>query len=64
MDISLILKVGGVGFLVSVIYQILSKSGREEQALFVSISGMILVLLMLIGQLGELIASVRQVFGI
>ncbi len=64
MDISLILKVGGVGFLVSVIYQILSKSGRDEQALFVSVSGMILVLLLLIGELGELINTVRGVFGI
>ena len=64
MDIALILKVGGVGFLVSVLYQVLSKSGGEEQALLVSVSGMILVLLMLIGRMGELISSVRAVFGI
>lgn len=64
MDVSLILKVGGVGFLVSVIYQILSKSGRDEQALFVSVSGMILVLLMLIGELGTLIGTIRDVFGL
>ena len=64
MDVTLILKVGGVGFLVSVIYQVLSKSGREEQALLVSVSGMILVLLLLIGQLGELIDAVRGVFGL
>ena len=64
MDITLILKVGGVGFLVSVLYQVLSKSGREEQALLVSVTGIILVLLMLAGQLGELISAVRTVFGI
>ena len=64
MDISLILKVGGVGFLVSVICQVLSKSGREEQALFVSVSGMIVVLLLLIGQLSDLIGTVREVFGL
>ncbi len=64
MDVTLILKVGGVGFLVSVIYQVLSKSGREEQALLVSVSGMIVVLLMLVGQLSELIGTVRQVFGL
>ena len=64
MDVTLILKVGGVGFLVSVIYQVLSKSGREEQALLVSVSGIILVLLLLIGQLGELITAVRGVFGL
>ena len=64
MDISLILKVGGVGFLVSVICQVLSKSGWEEQSLFVSVSGMIVVLLLLIGQLSELIGTVREVFGL
>ncbi|MBR5870210.1 MAG: stage III sporulation protein AC [Clostridia bacterium] len=64
MEVSLILKVGGIGFLVSVIYQILSKSGREEQALLVSVSGMILVLLLLIGQMGDLIGAVREVFGL
>ncbi len=64
MDISLILKVGGVGFLVSVICQVLSKSGREEQALFVSVSGMIVVLLLLVGQLSDLIGAVREVFGL
>ena len=64
MDVSLVLKVGGIGFLVSVIYQVLSKSGREEQALLVSVSGMLLVLLLLAGQLGELIGAVRGVFGL
>ena len=64
MDISLILKVGGVGFLVSVICQVLSKSGREEQSLFVSVSSMIVVLLLLIGQLSDLIGAVREVFGL
>lgn len=64
VEVSLILKVGGIGFLVSVIYQILSKSGREEQALLVSVSGMILVLLLLIGQMGDLIGAVREVFGL
>lgn len=64
MDVSLILKIGGIGFLVSVICQVLTKSGREEQALLVSVSGMLLVLLLLVGQLGELIEVVRGVFGL
>ncbi|MBQ3065329.1 MAG: stage III sporulation protein AC [Clostridia bacterium] len=64
MDISLILRVGGAGFLVSIICQILSRTGRDEQALLVSISGIVLILLMLVGQLGELIGAVRSVFGL
>ena len=51
MDVSLILKVAGVGILVAVAAQILSKSGRDEQAMLVGIAGIIVVLLMLVGQL-------------
>ena len=48
MDISLILKVAGVGFMVTTATQILSKTGRDEQSTWVVISGIIVVLLMLI----------------
>ena len=64
MDISTLLKVVGIGLLVSVAYQILSRSGREEQAMLVSIGGIIVVLLMLIGGLSELMENLRELFGI
>ena len=64
MDISLILKVVGVGFLVSFATQILSKSGRDEQVMLVTISGIVTVLLLLIGEIGSLFAMVRTVFGL
>lgn len=64
MDISLILKVAGVGILVAVVSQILGKYGRDEQALFVGLSGIIVVLLMLLEELGALFDTVRSVFGI
>ena len=63
MDISLVLKVAGVGMLVTVVAQILGKAGRDEQAMMVSIAGMIIVLLMLVQELGALIAQIRGVFG-
>ena len=64
MDVSLILKVAGVGILVAAASQILSKSGRDDQAMFVGISGIIVVLLMLVGEVGELFDAVRDTFGI
>ena len=64
MDISLILRAAGIGLIVSVVCQILSKSGRDEQAMLVSIAGIIIVLLMLVRELGDLISSIRTVFGI
>ena len=54
MDITLILKVAGIRILVSVVSQILSKYGRDDQAMFVGIAGIIVVLLMLVGELGAL----------
>lgn len=63
MDISLILKVAGVGILVTVACQILSRAGREEQATLVSITGIVIVLMMLVTEIGELFRVVREVFG-
>lgn len=64
MDISLILKAAGVGLMVSVICQILSKSGREEQAMLVSVAGVILVVLMLVKELGTLLDTIQTLFGL
>ena len=64
MDVSLVLRVAGVGILVTVTCQILSKAGRDEQALLVTLTGMVLVLLMLVGQIGELVDAVRAVFSL
>jgi len=64
VDISTLLKVVGVGFLVSVAYQVLSRSGRDEQAMLVSIGGIILVLIMLMSGLSELVGTLRSLFGI
>ena len=63
MDISLILKVVGVGMIVTVSCQILSRAGRDEQAMLVSLSGIVLVLLLLMGEIGKLYETIRSVFG-
>ncbi|MBR2446851.1 MAG: stage III sporulation protein AC [Clostridia bacterium] len=63
MEVGLILKVAGVGLLVSVATQILSKSGRDEQATLVTVAGIVVVLLMLIEQIGALFSLVYTTFG-
>ena len=63
MDIGIILKVAGVGILVSAAAQILSKSGRDEQAMLVTISGIIVVLIMLVGEIEKLFELVCSGFG-
>ena len=62
MDISLLLKTVGVGILVAVANQILQKTGRDEQAMLVTVVGVIVVLVMLVGRIGDLFETVRSVF--
>ena len=63
MDVSLILRVAGVGLMVAAAVQILQKIGRDEQATLVTVSGIVVVFLMLVGEIGELFAAVREIFG-
>ena len=63
MDVNILLKIGGVGILVAVINQVLSKAGRDDQTMYVSLAGVIIVLLMLIGEIDKLFSTVRSVFG-
>ena len=63
MDVSLILRVAGIGILVAIAAQILQKSGRDEQATFVIVSGVIVVFLMLVQEIGTLFDTVRGIFG-
>ena len=60
----MILKIAGVGMVVSVLCQILGKSGRDEQATFVSIGGIIVALLLLVDEIAELIGALSRVFGL
>ena len=64
MNIALVLKIAGVGLLVGIAYQILQKNGREEQATFVSIAGVIIVMLLLVKEINSLFQTVRSVFGL
>lgn len=64
MDISLLMKVAGVGILIAISATILNKTGRDEQAMLLTVTGIIVVMLMLVGELGELFREVREVFGI
>ena len=63
MDVSLILRIAGVGVLVSVATAILNKSGRDEQAMLVTVAGVVVVMLMLVEEIGTLFESVQSVFG-
>ena len=64
MEVSIILKIAGVGILVTVTNTILSKSGRDEQSIFCTVAGIIIVLLMLVGEIKELMTTITSTFGL
>ena len=64
MDVSLIIKIAGVGMLIAVAYQILQRAGRDEQAMMLSLAGIVLVLLLIVGEIGTLYGKIRDIFGI
>ncbi len=62
MDITVLFKVVGVGILVAVATQILSKSGRDEQSTLVTVAGILAVMMLLVGEIAKLFNSVRSLF--
>lgn len=64
MNISIILKIAGVGLLVAVAAQILQKTGRDEQATFLTLAGVVVVMIMLIGEISDLFSLIRSTFNL
>lgn len=64
MDVDLIFKIAAIGIIVSVLNQVLIRSGREEQATMTTLAGLIVVLMMMIEQISLLFETVKLVFGL
>lgn len=62
MDISIIYKIAALGIIITVVCQILKKSDRDDIAMFVSIIGVILVLTVVVGMVGDLFQEIKDVF--
>ena len=62
MDIDLIFKSAAVGIIVSILNQVLSRSGREEQATMTSLAGLVVVLMILAQKIAELFDLVKDLF--
>ena len=62
MEIDLVFKLAAVGIIVSILNQVLSRSGREEQATMTTLAGLIVVLMILAQKIAELFNLVKQLF--
>lgn len=62
MEVDLIFKIAAIGIIVSILNQVLSRSGREEQATMTTLAGLIVVLMMLAQKIAELFNLVKTLF--
>ena len=64
MDVDLIFRIAAVGILVAVLGQLLSRSGREEQALMTTITALVVVLMIVVQKISELFTMIKTLFGL
>jgi len=64
MDIDLLFKIAALGIVISIIYKLLVQSGREEQALMVTVLGLVIVMIIVVDKIYELFVVVKSLFEI
>ena len=64
MDVDLIFKIAAIGILVAVLNQVLSRAGRDEQAMMTTLAGLVVVLMMLVQQIADLFDLVKSLFSL
>ena len=62
MEIDLIFKIAAIGIIVSILNQVLSRSGREEQATMTTLAGLVVVLMMVAREIADLFDLVKSLF--
>ena len=64
MDVDLIFRIAAIGILVSVLNQVLTRSGRDEQATMTTLAGLVVVLMMVVREISDLFELVKNLFGL
>ena len=63
MDIDILFRIAAIGILVTVISQLLTRAGREDIAMLATLSGLVVVLVMVINMISELFNAIRAMFS-
>ena len=64
MEVDLIFKIAAIGIVVAVLNQLLIRSGREEQAMLMTLAGLIVVLTMLLQEVSTLFSTIKELFAL
>ena len=62
MEVDLIFKIAAVGIIVSILNQVLVRSGREEQATMTTLAALVVVLMIVVEKIAELVKLVEELF--
>lgn len=64
MDVDFVFKIAAIGIIVAILNIVLVRSGREDQAMFTTLAGVIVVLMMLVPEINELFHTVKSLFDL
>ena len=64
MGIDLLFRIAAIGMIVAVLTQVLSKAGRDDQAMLTALAGVVIVLTMIVQQISSLFTTVKSAFGL
>lgn len=64
MDIDFIFKIAAIGIIVAVLNQLLTRSGRDDQAMLTTLAGLVVVLFMVVQVIAELFETIKDLFGL
>lgn len=62
MSVDIIFKIATIGVLITIINHVLKKSDRDDIATLVTLAGMIIVLTLVIGMVGDLFNTIKNMF--
>ena len=62
MEIDLVFKIAAVGIIVSILNQVLVRSGREEQATMTTLAALVVVLMLVVQKIADLFVLVKNLF--
>ena len=64
MDIDFVFRIAGIGIIVTVISQLLTRAGRDDIAMLATLSGLVVVLMMVVGMISSFFTSIRGMFAL
>ena len=64
MDIDFVFRIAGIGVIVTVISQLLSRAGRDDMAMLATLSGLVIVLMMVVNMISDFFSTMRALFAL